>query len=354
MRVRVHKILSIIALLLVVTAIAGYFSFSHYKEVANMQRHREKSLDFFAATAKWIVFSVPLDNDVTALAVINRANDQRKLVFSPNSFLAFPHFSADGERILVVRGKETVAGSEVLSCTIENWNCRVLAQAYEPILWPVEVRKDVVLYVGSELTATGRRRQHDFFLVESPLQPIRLSTFELYQLNALNVVGDRIVFSAFGSLSRNKPIFPELDPLAQASSEIFMLRMDWKQRRLIVPSQPLDPLYKIDGFSTLPTVSGDGARVVFLNRRITAGRDRYNLAIATLDGTVQKYVEATTTRFSRPAFAESSVLANQLFEDRYETTLVDLSNNLTRRAAVLNDASSALAALERVEICVTQ
>jgi hypothetical protein len=129
-----------------------------------------------------------------------------------------------------------------------------------------------------------------------------------------------------------------------------MLHVDWKERRLIIPSHQLEPLYAIDGFSTLPTTSEDGVSVAFLNRRLTAGLDRYNLVVVKIDGTIQKYVDSTTTGFSRPAFVGSSVLANQLFEDRYETTLVDLSNNSTRQIAVFDHTPSALESLERVEI----
>jgi hypothetical protein len=328
--------------------------FSKYKQAADMQRQREEFLDFFAATAKWITFSVPLDNDVAALAVIDRITDHRRLILSGSTFLAFPRFSADGERVLVVRGKQTTAGSELLSCTISDWNCRVLTRAVQPILWPVEVRKDVVLYVGSEAYDDGRRRHYDFYLIDSSLPPVRLSTFELYNLNALNVVDDKIIFSTSGSVSRNNVIFPKPVPLARASSEIFMLHVDWKERRLIIPSRQLEPLYVINGFSTLPTTSEDGANVAFLNRRLTAGLDRYNLVVAKIDGTIQKYVDSTTTRFSRPAFVGSAVLANQLFENRYETTLVDVPNNSTRQIAVFDNTPGALESLKRVEIRIPE
>ena len=330
--------------------LAAFVLFSQNKQAADMQRQRQSFLDFFAATAKWIAFSVPLDKDVVALAVIDRITNHRRLILSGNTFLAFPRFSADGEHIFVVRGMQTAVGSELLSCTISDWSCRILTRAVEPILWPVEVRKGVVLYVGSDRPDDGRRRHYDFYLLDSPSQPIRLSAFELYNLNAINVFNDEIIFSTSGSVSPNDVLFPKPVPLARASSEIFMLHADFEQQRLIIPSRQLEPLYVIDGFSTLPTTSDDGLNVAFLNRRITKNKDRYNLVIARIDGTIQQYVDSTTTRFSRPAFVGRSVLVNELSESRYETTLVDLSNNSTRQIAVFDYTPSALDSLERVEI----
>ena len=132
-----------------------------------------------------------------------------------------------------------------------------------------------------------------------------------------------------------------------------MLQSDWTKRRLVVPSRPLIPLYEIEGFSTFPAISENGARVAFLNTK-TGGQYRYNLAVVGFDGVLQKYVEATTSGFSRPAFVGTTVLANEIFKDRYETTLVDLSDNSIRREAVFGDTASALAVLEHLDINVME
>jgi hypothetical protein len=58
--------------------------------------------------------------------------------------------------------------------------------------------------------------------------------------------------------------------------------------------------------------------------------------------------------FSRPAFVGDSVLANQMFDDRYETTLVDLSSNSTRQIAIFDLNANTLEALERTEIRVAE
>jgi hypothetical protein len=344
-----------VAAILIAIGIVGYFLASHYIQAAQMLRVRERMIDQYTATVKWIVFSVALDDDTAALAVIDRITGHRRLVVSQGNFLAFPRFSTDGERVLVIRGNQAGGNAELLSCSIENWKCRVLVRAPQPIYWPVEVRKDVVLYSGSELYAEGRRRQYDFYLAEPPNEPVRLSNFAFYNLAALNVVDDKIVFSTAASMSAANVIFPKtIDALAPARSEIFALQINWKQRRLLIPSRPLEPLCEIDGTSTEPTTSEDGTRIAFVNRRLTAGRSRYNLVVSTFDGVPLKYVDATSNGYSRPAFVGTTVLANQIFEDRYETTLVDLANSSTRQEAIFNHTSRALDALEHFEIKIAE
>ena len=113
--------------------------------------------------------------------------------------------------------------------------------------------------------------------------------------------------------------------------------------------------YKIDGFSSSATTSQDGARIAFLNRRITGGLSRYNLVVATSDGAILQYVDATTLGFSFPAFVgTTTVLANQIFEDRYETTVVDLDRDGSRQEATFYHTKGALRAQERIDIKIEE
>jgi hypothetical protein len=82
-----------------------------------------------------------------------------------------------------------------------------LTEAATPIRWPVEVRKDVVLYAGSEAYGNGKRLVYDFYVVNSSSQPIRLSMLELYRLHALNVFDGKIMFCAYGSVSPTDGVF---------------------------------------------------------------------------------------------------------------------------------------------------
>lgn len=339
------------AVTLAVFGFAAYFLFSPKNQTAVVQGIRERMLSQFTATGDWIVFPVALTEETAALAVINRTTGDRKLVISPDKFLAFPQFSSDGKRVLVVRGRQTAPESELLSCNVEDWSCRVLVKASQPMRWPVEVRKDVVLYVGSESFGTRGHRHYDFYLAEASGVSVRMSNFELYDLAALSVIDDKVIFSSAGSLARNNFIFPNSDPLARASSEIFVMKINWIDKRFIVPLQQLVPLYLIGGFSVLATATADGTKVAFLNQRMTAGMERYNLVIGTIDGGILNYVDAVTRGFSRPAFVGAdSVLVNQIFSDRYEVALAKIGSNSIQTVATFDHTSNALNALKYVQI----
>jgi len=325
--------------------------FSQHTQMTDVRRTRERMLFQFTASADMIAFPVAVNEEAAALAVINRMTGHRMLVSSGRDVLGFPQFSTDGKRILIIKENQTSGDNQLLSCTIDDWKCRILTQSPTLIRWPVEVRNDIVLYAHE--TRDGRRRYYDFDLVELYSRPFKLSSFELYNVVGATTFDHKIMFATSGSVARNNLLFPSTAPLARASSEIFTLDVDWSENRLIVPSRQLESLYVIDGFSTLPTVSADGTKVAFLNRRLIAGLERYNLVIATINGEIQRYIEASTKGFSRPAFVGHSVLANQLFDDRYETTLIDQDNS-ARQIAMFDVEQSALEVMERVEIRIVE
>lgn len=347
--IRFQKLFAVGTLLILGSAgIVAYQSI--HIQAARMQNVRQRMLDQYTATTNWIVFAIALDAENAALAVINRITGDRKLVLSQGTFLSSPQFVADGKRLLVVRGKQTEEPSELLSCSVEDWSCRILLRSPHPIHWPVAVSDNIVLYSGGEPIGETHRQKYDFYAVKPPAEPVRLSNLDLYNLAALNVVQDTIVFSTYGSLSLSNAFFPKNEPLAIYSSEIFMLKVDWKELRIIPPSRQLERHFQIDGYSTLPRTSEDGSRVAFLNRRIGTDGSRYNLAVCTIEGKPLNYVDATSQSFSRPTFVGATVLANQIFEDRYETTLVDLANNATHRLATFNHGPRELAALAHIAI----
>lgn len=146
--------------------IAIYFLF--FVNKFSIERERRNYSASFAASEKWIVFSAPLDEETTALAVIDRKTDRRKLVLTKGRFLGDPRFSADGERLLVVRGFEKTYGNELLSCSPETWDCRILAHAEDTIAHPVEIRKDVVLFSGGDRSKDNKHRRFDFYFVQFP------------------------------------------------------------------------------------------------------------------------------------------------------------------------------------------
>jgi hypothetical protein len=111
-------------------------------------------------------------------------------------------------------------------------------------------------------------------------------------------------------------------------------------------------MYMIEGsISIRQTVSPDATKVAIINTPTGISPYRYDLVIVTIDGTVLKRVEASTFQFSRAAFAGSTtVLANQVFADRYEVTEVDLTNWSARNAVTVEHSQNALRGLEHIQI----
>jgi hypothetical protein len=198
----------------------------------------------------------------------------------------------------------------------------------------------------------GRQRfsRHDFYLSELSQEPARLTDFELYELGPLDIFDRKLMFKAVGA-RKEKHIIPDMQPLARSQSEIFVIKFDPKDPKIVTPEHTLEPLYMIeDSYSVRQTVSPDGSKVALINTR-TGRNYRYDLVIATIDGTVLKRVEASTFQFSRAAFAgPNTVLANQLFKDRYEVTMVDLADYSVRIVAIVDHSENALRNLEHIQI----
>jgi hypothetical protein len=345
---------------MVITAVAGHYRpFQLLQEpvmqrVADgLQRTRGYALSEFTASSELIIFPTPLAQDQVGLMVIDRRTDRRRLIAREGTFFTYSQLSPDGERLLFVRTKRGT--SHLLSCVVQTWHCRVAAETADSIIWPTELDQDRILYSSTPLV-TGldgvkRFSKHDLYLSERSREPVRLTDFELFTLGPLDIFDGKLMFSAYGP-SRQRPIIPQPQALARSNSEIFALEFDRNNSRIRTPEHILEPLYVIDGgLSIRQAVSPDGTKVAFLNTWTQIGPYHYDLVIATTEGTVLKRVEASTLQFSRAAFVGSTtVLANQLFDDRYEVTLVDMENDPTRKAATVEHSQDALRHLDRIQL----
>jgi hypothetical protein len=315
-----------------------------------LQRIRKLTLSQFTASTELIVFPVLLASHHIGLMVIDRRTDRRRLVTSEATF-QYPQLSRDGKRLLAIRIKGGI--SQLLSCEVKDWKCRVAAESADSIINPVELDRDRILYVSSPLTtqhnAVKPYNNHDFYLSEPSREPVRLTDFQLYQLGPLDFFDRKLMFSASGG---PKPIIPKMQPLADSRSDIFAISFDPKNPQIVTPEHTLEPLYLIDkGDSSRQAVSPDGTKVAFINTWTNISPYRYDLVIATMEGAVLKRVDASTFTFSRPAFVGSTtVLANQLFKDRYEVTMVDLANNSVGIATTVDHSENALPDLEHIQI----
>jgi hypothetical protein len=346
--------------LLVTTAAAGqYRPFQLPKEsilqtVADpLQRTRAHALSQFTASSELIIFPTPVAPGQVGLMVIDRRTDRPRLIASEGTFFTYPQLSVDGERLLLVRTKGGT--SQLLSCGVQNWQCRVAAQSAASITWPIELDQDRILYSSSPLVAGGdgvkRYGKHDFYLAERSREPVQLTDFQLFELGPLDVFDSKLMFAAYGP-SKQNPIIPQPQARARSNSEIFALGFDRSNPRIRTPEHILEPLYVIDGgLSIIQTVSPDGTKVAILNTWTGIGHYRYDLVIATIEGAVLKRVDASTLQFSRAAFVGSTtVVANQLFDDRYEVTMVDIASNSTSKAATVEHSRDAVRDLDRIQI----
>jgi FkbM family methyltransferase len=116
-----------------------------------LQRIRELTLSQFTASKELIVFPVPLASHHIGLMVIDRRTDRRRLVTSEATF-QYPQLSRDGKRLLAIRIKGGI--SQLLSCEVKDWKCRVAAESADSIINPVELDRD---------RASGLTGRVDFF-----------------------------------------------------------------------------------------------------------------------------------------------------------------------------------------------
>jgi hypothetical protein len=76
----------------------------------------------------------------------------------------------------VIRGNQSTGQGQLLSCTVDDWRCRVLVDDALQIGWPIEVQEGVVLYRAAQPFGSGTRVSYDFYLLELSSQPVQLST----------------------------------------------------------------------------------------------------------------------------------------------------------------------------------
>lgn len=347
-----------IALIGVVALLAGIpgYLFGQFEQNSDDQRTRQIIHWQFTASKLAIVFPVAFGG-TRGLVFIDRTSGDKRMIYDREVIVSYPQLSADGERLLFARWPRDGGIHEMISCATATWRCRILLRTDAMIVSPIEVDKDIILYSSSPLMTRfdGQKRysQHDFYLLEAASRPVRLSDFRLNVLDALNLSGRNLVFSAYGP-RRENPVIPEPEALAKPNSEIFMLEFDISERRIQAPPQRLKPLpvTMVGDYSVKPSVSADGQWIAFLNQYRAAGRNPYHLAIGRLQGTVQLSIAPSGISFSRPAFVENTVLANELFDDRYEVSLFDSSNGSSQVIAVLDHSFRSLTNLERIEIVV--
>jgi Tol biopolymer transport system component len=284
----------------------------------NLARDRRILIFQFTASAEAFAFPTPVLGAEIAIYFADRKTGKRQLVGETGMTLAYPSFSRDGTRLLVVRRRSSGELQQLLSCAIGTWQCRRLFETEDRIMSPTELPDGSVLFSSSPLAegADGRKRysRNDLYLLSRDgTAPRRLTNFALSVLGPLSTDGRTILFTGVDGSGK---ILPRPASVGTAQSEIYSLEFD-RAQRIKTLTEILTPGYKIEGFSTHPAISEDGGTVAFVNRRAYPGGSRFNVVIARRNGDPVAYHQASDFGFSQPAFVGSDAYANELLMGRY-------------------------------------
>jgi hypothetical protein len=310
----------------------------------------------FTASPALAVFTVHLSRDAHGLVVVDRETATARLISLDRTFLDRPRLSSDGERLLFVRHEAGHETRELLICTVTDWKCRVLWRTANTIHSQIEIEKDTVLFLSSPkiVRSDGQVRfsDNDFYLIRAGSEPNKLTDFSFYAVYSLAVMGDRILFSAFGAGRAFHDIFPSRG-IRDADSEIFSLNFDRSKPEIENPTRVLQPLYLPEsGYSTYIAASNDARLVAYLNR-VGPGSYKNHLVVAEPDGAARKRVTPTGYGFSRPAFVGRTVLAKELTEKEWVIRAFDVDAD-TETTIAKFDLSTDFSKLEPIAISISE
>jgi hypothetical protein len=292
--------------------------------------------------------------ETTRTFAIDRQTSQKRLIHDDKAFFLYPRFSSDGKRILFVRNDAYANERKLIVCTLADWHCRIWLQTTATIRSPMELDENAILLsssvVDTRWDGQPLHNKHDFFLLKYGSQPERLSNFFLHDIASISIADSRLVFVAREAPTKT-PILDQVHGALGPGSDIYLLKFDQARRQIKVPSQPLKPLVLIEGQSTLPNLAPDG-RIAFLNRRGRAATrsTHFNLAIASPDGEIERYIEASGWAFSRPVFVGNAVLANETFDKHYEVKSFKLKTSEVEVVAKLEYDQRVLRELEKISL----
>jgi hypothetical protein len=272
----------------------------------------------FTASAKSVVFRIPMENGAVALVFVDRTTRRARLIGEDGYRIYGASLSRDGERLLFVRSKNESQRHELISCFVGSWQCRLILQTDNDVVSPVEIKKDMVLYASSPLIAQpdrSRYSRHDFYSIVVGSDPVRLSDIGLLGIHSINAADGRIMFGAVDVRLNEPSVSNIISKLPR--SEIFEVPFDGNELNINASIPGLKSKLYVGGYSVFPASSQDGRLVVFLNREYVKGPYRFNLMVVDGADRVKKRIELEGLEFSRPAFADQEMLYNELFNDRY-------------------------------------
>jgi hypothetical protein len=314
-------------------------------------QRRRVLLENFGASADKIAFSVLMsDNRSVGLVVADRHNGVSRVISETGAHFGNPYFSRDGRRLLLVRALHGRPYRDLLSCRVATWRCEVVVRTSDSIMFPVEVDTDTILYASSPMrTAPDGRKlynRYDLYVARRDVAPKRLTEFGLYEIGWLGLGSGKLVFGADG---HNPRVLP---PRKLGRTDIFALKFDWRRLEILPKTLPLTPIFQMDTLSIRPAISPDGQRVAFLKVTSVRGKYRYDMAVATMAGTVEHSIQPDGIALSHGVFVGGTLLVNELFKDHYRVRMLDLARGTVDAVLTLDHSPAALVRLEPIRLKV--
>ncbi len=307
----------------------------------------------FTASTSLVAFQIPLGDGTDGIIVIDRRSKQARIISALGYTHWSPRFSRDGTRFVFGRRKVQTKEGELVSCNVGAWNCATMVRAANPLISPIDIGEGEIVFSSSRAIVredkTVRFPFKDFFLARKGERPRQLTNFQVAELGSISASGDKLVFSAVSTRG--------FEPRSCSSvincdlSDIYALEFDLTTMTIVNPPPALKPLFTIPGLSTKPEVSADGKRIAFLNTNRNVGQYRYNMILATIDGTVLRTTPVEGFALSTAAFVGDTVLFNELFDDRYRISYVDSTMNRTETFSI-NHSPEYLQTLERIALSI--
>jgi hypothetical protein len=284
------------------------------------------------------------------LMLVDFHSGKRTKIKSEGANLLSPYLSPDGTRLLFSRRPLDRLGDELVSCNTSDLTCHVVLRSAGSIYSAIEVSRDRILYVSSPYWRAGDRvrlNHDDIWIFEPATGPRQLTDFKLYQLHSLSVTQSHIYFSAYGA-SRDRPVVPQPEPLADQQSSIFRLPFDPEKAAIEPPSGTMTPLFLSAGMANDPTASADGSLVAFLRTRTGISPYHYNLVIADQNSHSERLIESTGLGSSRPVIIDHDVYASVTEKDRILIQVYRQGTHSMEQIADIDDTS--MVGVETVEL----
>lgn len=324
------------------------------QESDSVARARKGALTQFAASPSAVVFPVVMSDKTTGLLFAERQSGIAKLIVEPNHGYWSPYLSQDGERLVFIRQRVGQQNREIVTCKIGEWRCRVLLRTEDNLRSPIEIERDSIIYASSPLLVGGdgkaRYASYDFHHVRTGGVPTRLTDFRFYALHSVQVVQERIIFSAVSSRTVNAAI-PRFNPSEPNRSEIYAVGFD-REPKIPKPEKILDPLFVIGGYSINAAISANADLAVVQNSESGKGRYEFDLVVVSLNGTIQRRIRSQGLGFSPGAFVEGSILLNELFEDRYSVKRIKSPQGPIDEVLSVRNSAAELARFEKIRLII--